>query len=269
MLASCLRRSVSCALAPRVQSSNPVFVRFAGHNKWSKIAKSKAVADKKHGIVVTQIIFAVESAVKAGGPDPRLNLSLAKVMESGAKMKVDKSVMDRAIKRCVETPAVDLLVEGRSPLGFQLILVVPSRDPPASCYKHLTRSLKNTCVEITQGSALYAFNKKSLVVVPKVDGLPDLDDMAIECGAEDWRERTDLEGNPVIELICGDKEAHPVKLALDEMKVEYNGVEAAYLPKNEPVEIAEKDEEQVEELFEALDSHPNIRSYFTTVAGHS
>src|SRR5258707_11674276 len=72
---------------------------MAGHNKWSKVKRLKAVTDTRRGKVFSRLSREITLAAKSGGGDPdgnaRLRTLLLKARE--ANMPVDN--VDRAIKK--------------------------------------------------------------------------------------------------------------------------------------------------------------------------
>ena len=100
--------SASTPLLPDVlaRHSAPLFVtgglwqdaflpRFAGHNKWSKIKKTKGAADAAKATVTTKIAKEIGAAVKAAGPDPLFNLRLAYALDKAKVNNVPKVDQER------------------------------------------------------------------------------------------------------------------------------------------------------------------------------
>jgi YebC/PmpR family DNA-binding regulatory protein len=72
---------------------------MAGHNKWSKIKRKKAVTDKRRSKAWTMCSRAVTVAARAGGPDPEFNFALRTALDEAKYHNVPKDNIERAIKK--------------------------------------------------------------------------------------------------------------------------------------------------------------------------
>ncbi len=99
---------------------------MAGHNKWSKVKRAKAVTDSRRGKVFSRLSREITMAAKTGGGSPdgnaRLRALLLKARE--ANMPVDN--VDRAVKKGTgELPGVvfeEITYEGYGPGGVAFIV---------------------------------------------------------------------------------------------------------------------------------------------------
>jgi len=71
---------------------------MAGHSKWAKIKRGKAVEDAKRGAVFTKLGNAIAVAAKNGG-DPDLNPPLALAIEKANASKMPNQNFERSINR--------------------------------------------------------------------------------------------------------------------------------------------------------------------------
>jgi len=72
---------------------------MAGHNKWSKIKRKKAVIDSRRSKAWTMCLRAVMVAAKQGGGDPAFNFPLRTAIDEAKYHNVPKDNLDRAIKK--------------------------------------------------------------------------------------------------------------------------------------------------------------------------
>ena len=73
---------------------------MAGHNKWSKIKRQKAVTDGKKSAVYTKMAKAIMVAVKTGGgADPDNNFRLKAAIDKAKEFGVPKANIERAIEK--------------------------------------------------------------------------------------------------------------------------------------------------------------------------
>lgn len=73
---------------------------MAGHNKWSKIKRQKAVTDAKKSSVYTKMAKNIMVAVKTGGgADPATNFRLKAAIDKAKEFGVPKNNIERAIEK--------------------------------------------------------------------------------------------------------------------------------------------------------------------------
>ncbi len=72
---------------------------MAGHNKWSKIKRKKAVTDSRRSKAWTMCLRAVMVAAKQGGGDPEFNFPLRTAIDEAKYHNVPKDNLERAIKK--------------------------------------------------------------------------------------------------------------------------------------------------------------------------
>src|SRR6185369_9311190 len=73
--------------------------RMAGHNKWSKIKRKKAVTDSRRSKAWTMCLRAVMMAARSGGGDPEFNFALRTAIDEAKYHNVPKDNLERAIKK--------------------------------------------------------------------------------------------------------------------------------------------------------------------------
>src|SRR3954467_9231923 len=101
---------------------------MAGHNKWSKVKRLKAVTDSRKGKVFSRLSRDITLAAKAGGGDPEGNARLRTLVIKArdANMPVDN--IDRAVKKGTgELPGVvfeEITYEGYGPGGVAFVVKV-------------------------------------------------------------------------------------------------------------------------------------------------
>lgn len=100
-------------------------VSCAGHNKWSKIKRKKAVTDLEKSKLRGKLIDKIRSAVSAGGQDPTTNLKLSGLLAQAKSMGLPKSVIESALKAAASSSAEvreAVLYEGRGPNGYLILI---------------------------------------------------------------------------------------------------------------------------------------------------
>ena len=101
--------------------------QYAGHNKWSKIKRKKAVADMERSQHIHRSIQQIVFAAKAGGTiDPDKNLKLSTLIDQARSAGIPKSNIETALKRASSkgesSSAESVLLDGRGPGGSLLLI---------------------------------------------------------------------------------------------------------------------------------------------------
>src|ERR1700712_1128082 len=99
---------------------------MAGHSHWSKIKRAKGANDSKRGRIWSKIARKIIIAAKAGGGDPRENLSLRYTIDEAKAVNMPKDTIANAIKKGTgELGGVNyeaVTYEGYGPGGSALIV---------------------------------------------------------------------------------------------------------------------------------------------------
>ena len=97
----------------------------AGHNKWSKIKKKKAVTDMEKSRMRGKLLDHIRAAVVGGGADPTTNIKLSGLLTQAKSMGVPKANIDSALKAAsgyVGSMREAVLYEGRGPSGYLILI---------------------------------------------------------------------------------------------------------------------------------------------------
>lgn len=99
---------------------------MAGHNKWSKIKRQKAVTDARRSKVWARITRDIMVAAREGGGDPGMNARLALFVDKAKAENMPKDNITRAIKRGTgEIQGADyeeVAYEGYAPHGIAVFI---------------------------------------------------------------------------------------------------------------------------------------------------
>src|ERR1051326_4695605 len=72
---------------------------MAGHSHWAKIKRAKGATDAKRGKIWSKIARKIIIAAKAGGGDPRDNLSLRYVIDEAKAVNMPRDTIEKAIAK--------------------------------------------------------------------------------------------------------------------------------------------------------------------------
>ena len=202
---------------------------MAGHNKWSKVKRAKAVTDARRAKLFSQLSRDITIAARAGGDpvgNPRLRTLLSKARE--ANMPADN--VDRAIKKGTgELPGVvfeELHYEGYGPGGVAFVVLVTTDNKQRTA--QLVRSVfANHGGNLAQnGAVTFQFLHAGQFLIPVEQAGEDrLMEVALEAGADDIL--TTKEG---YEVRCNLHDFDKVAQALEKAGLKPASAEIAYLP---------------------------------------
>lgn len=230
---------------------------MAGHSKWSKIKRKKAVADQKKGKIFTRCIHEITIAVReGGGGDPGHNARLALAIDNAKAVNMPGDNIERAIKRATGEIKADeqheLMYEGYGPGGAAVMVEVltDNRNRTASEVRHAFSKCGGTLAG--NGSVAWMFTKKGVLSVKK-DSVSEeqIMEAALEAGAEDIKDEGD-----VWEIITEPTAFHSVQQELKE-RVALDTAELMMIPSNK-VEVSGKEAEQMLRLLELLDDLDDV-----------
>ena len=99
---------------------------MAGHNKWAKVKRAKAVTDLRRGKIFSRLARDITMVAKAGGGDPAMNARLRTILLAAREANMPTENIDRAIKKGTgELPGVvfeEAIYEGYGPGGVAMIV---------------------------------------------------------------------------------------------------------------------------------------------------
>ena len=231
---------------------------MAGHSKWSKIKRKKAVDDRKRGQMFTKLIRELTVAAREGGGDPDFNPRLRLAVDTAKAGNMPQENIDRAIKRGTgELEGVtyeEVVYEGYGPGGVALYI------------ETLTDNQKRTVAEVrhlldknggnlgTSGSVAWQFDRRGMIYVDAAEA--DEDDVfeaAVEAGADDV---TSAQGEYLVTTDAGS--LHEVRRALADAGIAIASAQLAMVAKNE-VGVAGRAGERLLKLLELLDDHDDVQ----------
>jgi YebC/PmpR family DNA-binding regulatory protein len=101
---------------------------MAGHSKWAKVKRIKAVKDPRRSKVFSRISRDITVAAKSGGGDPAMNPRLRTMIMKARDANLPADNIDRAIKKGTgELPGVvfeEITYEGYAPGGVAVVIKV-------------------------------------------------------------------------------------------------------------------------------------------------
>lgn len=231
---------------------------MAGHNKWSKIKRGKAIEDARRGAVFTKIGNQIAIAARSGA-DPSMNPALAMAIDKAKAANMPLNNIERAIARVSDKSAAQLqevMYEGYGPGGVA-ILVECATDNLNRTYPEVKNAFNKHGGSIAEkGAVAFQFTRRGVIVAQGAG--EDLLMAAIDAGAEDVQEE---DGEMIIFTAQGD--LAKVRDALKAADITVTQAELSYEP-NSTIEVTdEATQGKIMRLMDALDELDDVSNTFT------
>ena len=239
---------------------------MSGHSHAKTVMATKTANNAKKGKVYSKYGRLIAIAVKEGGGsgDPAKNSKLKTAIEQAKSMDMPKENIERAIKRGTGELAGEALesvsYEGFGPGGIALIIDGITDNPNRTLGEIRSILNQNNGKMAGEGAVRWMFERKGVIIIFAEEyKKEELELMAIELGAEDVKYNdnkldiyTKLEDLENIKKLLEDKQ----------IKIESSGLD--YIAKEE-VLLSEKEKEQAEKLFEALDENDAVNDIYSNI----
>ena len=236
---------------------------MAGHSKWANIQHRKGAQDKKKGKVFSKCAKNIITAVRHGGADPDMNLTLRYAIEKARSVNMPRDKIERVIQSAAGTGEGDsyseVLYEGYGPGGVAMMV------------ESLTDNRHRTAPEIRKlfekaggnvgatGCVSHMFARKAVFTVPLDQvGEDRLMEIALESGADDVHAEGDA-----WEVTAAPEAFTAVREGLRGAGLEPTTAGVAFLPLMRVVVEDEGTAERILKLMEALDDHDDVNNVYS------
>ena len=231
---------------------------MAGHNKWSKIKRKKAVTDAKRGAHFTKLIREITVAAREGGGEPEYNARLRLAVDTAKSASMPAENIERAIKKGTgELEGVayeEVTYEGYGPGGVAMFIECLTDNTNRSVADVRHALSKHDGSLGTDGSVAWQFDRKGQIVIDaKRYTEESVFEAAIEAGAED----VERDGDEFI-VTSEPADFSSVQEGLRKAGVEPTSAELTRIAKNE-VSVEGKDAEKLLKLLEVLDELDDVQ----------
>jgi len=232
---------------------------MSGHSHWAKIKRAKGATDAKRGKLWSKIARKIIIAAKAGGGDPRDNLTLRYTIDEAKAANMPKDTIEKAIAKGTgagsEEQYENAVYEGYGPGGiaFMVEVLTNNRSRTAPEMRKIFESAGGRLA--TSGAVAYQFSKQGIIAV-KADAIPEdeLLEKALDAGAEDVRNQGE-----VYEIITGPTAFHKVREALTAANVPIEASEITNVP-NTTISVQGEAAQKVLRLVDALEDNDDVQN---------
>ncbi len=237
---------------------------MAGHNKWSKIKRQKAVTDARRSKAWARITRDIMIAAREGGGDAGMNPKLALAMEKAKGENMPKDNIERAIKRGLGEiegqDYVEMTYEGYGPGGVAVLVeaLTDNTNRTVADVRHLFSKSGGSLGQ--SGSVAYLFERAGIIEVP-ADGNDELSlfELVAEAGADD---------------LSKDEDTFEVRTSVESFGAVQEALQAAGVATGEaslqrfPTTTITLDAEtakKVARLIEKLEEHQDVQAVYSTL----
>ena len=235
---------------------------MAGHSKWSKIKRKKAVNDAKRGAQFTKLIREITVAAREGGGNPDFNPRLRLAVDTAKAASMPLENIDRAIKKGTgELEGVnyeEIPYEGYGPNGVALFIetLTDNQNRTVADLRH-TLGKHNGSLG-TSGSVAWQFERKGQIFL---DATAHSEDAVFEAALEAGGEDVARDGDEFV-VTTDVTSFHTVQDGLREAGLTISEAELTMVPTNE-VAVEGKEAEKLLRLLDALDDLDDVQKVHT------
>jgi YebC/PmpR family DNA-binding regulatory protein len=203
---------------------------MAGHNKWSKVKRLKAVTDARRGKVFSRLSRDITFAAKSGGGDPEANARLRTLVLKARDANMPAENVDRAIKKGTgELPGVvfeEIAYEGYGPGGVAFIVKVTTDNKQRAAQEVRSAFARHGGNLASTGAVAFQFLHAGQFLVGRERTTEDaLMEIALEAGADDV-----IASEHGFEVRCNLPLFDKVSHALEQKGIKPDSAEIAYIP---------------------------------------
>ncbi len=235
---------------------------MSGHSHWKTIKYKKGSADAKRGQVFSKISREITIAAKEGGGDINFNAKLRMVIEKAHSFNMPADNIERSVKKGtgeLEGGALEtVLFEAYGPGGIAIIIegITDNKNRALGEIKQILT--QNGGKLVGEGGVQWMFERKGVITLTP-GNKEEAELAAIEAGADDvyWHDN-------LLDIYTKPDELEKVKKNLEDkgMKPETTSLD---LVAKENITANEKDKEDCQKLFEALDENEAVQEIYSNL----
>jgi YebC/PmpR family DNA-binding regulatory protein len=203
---------------------------MAGHNKWSKVKRAKAVTDSRRGKVFSRLSRDITLAAKAGGGDTEGNARLRTLVVKARDANMPAENVTRAIKKGTgELPGVvfeEITYEGYGPGGVAFVVKVTTDNKQRAAQDVRSAFSRAGGNLAATGAVAFQFlHAGQFLIAPDRTTEDALLEIALDAGADDV-----VTSEDGFEVRCNIHAFDKVAQALDKHGIKADSAEIAYIP---------------------------------------
>jgi YebC/PmpR family DNA-binding regulatory protein len=236
---------------------------MAGHNKWSKVKRLKAVTDSRKGKVFSRLSRDITLAAKAGGGDPEGNARLRTLVLKARDANMPAENVDRAIKKGTgELPGVifeEITYEGYGPGGVAFIVKVTTDNKQRAAQDVRSAFTRHAGNLAASGAVMFQFLHAGQFLIAKGKVTEDaLMEFALDAGADDV-----ITSDQGFEVRCNIHVFDKLAQAFEQKGIKPESAEIAYIPTT-TVPVSDRNlANTLAKLTDALEELDDVQAVFS------
>lgn len=237
---------------------------MSGHSHAKTVMATKMANAAKKGKVFSKFGRLISIAAKEGGPDSMSNSKLRMAIDQAKRVNMPKENIERAIKKGTGELAGENLeevsFEGFGPGGISFIIEGITDNKNRTLGEIKTTLNQNNGKLAGEGAVRWMFDRKgSITILSENKNKEEIELLAIESGAEDifWRDNA-------LDIYTKPEDLEKVKKILEEKQIKIDSASLDWIAKEE-VKLSEKEKEQAQKLFEALDENDAVNNIYSNL----
>lgn len=234
---------------------------MAGHNKWSKVKRLKAVTDGKKSKIWARYAREIMVAAREGGGNPDMNAKLYTFVQKAKSENMPKENIERAIKKGTgELAGADyeeISYEGYAPFGVAVFVEcltdnsVRTVADVRNCFNKVGGNVG------TNGSVAYLFERKGVFSIP-ANGIDEMElfELVADAGADNLESEEDY-----FIVTCEVEQFGAVQQALDAAKIKVEEATLERFPLN-TIKLQPEEEAKVQKMLDMLEDLQDVQQIF-------
>ena len=236
---------------------------MAGHNKWSKVKRLKAVTDARKGKVFSRLSRDISLAAKAGGGDPEGNARLRTLVIKARDANMPADNVERAIKKGTgELPGVvfeEITYEGYGPGGVAFIVKVTTDNKQRAAQEVRSVFARHGGNLASSGAVAFQFlHAGQFLIVREKTSEDALMEIALDAGADDV-----IASEQGFEVRCDVHAFDKVAQALEQKGIKPDSAEIAYIPTTTVAVTDRGVAATLQKLHDALEENEDVQVVFS------
>ncbi|MBL9187227.1 MAG: YebC/PmpR family DNA-binding transcriptional regulator [Opitutaceae bacterium] len=236
---------------------------MAGHNKWSKVKRLKAVTDSRRGKVFSRLSRDITLAAKSGGGDPGGNARLRTLVLKARDANMPAENVDRAIKKGTgELPGFtyeEITYEGYGPGGVAFVVQATTDNKTRAAKDVRAAFARHGGNLASTGAVAFQFLHAGQFLIAREKITEDrLMEIALEAGADDV-----IASEHGFEVRCALHAFDRVSHALEHAGLKPDSAELAYIPTTTVPVTDRQVAATLAKLHETLEENDDVQQVFS------
>ncbi len=237
---------------------------MAGHNKWSKIKRQKAVTDARKSKAWARVTREIMVAAREAGGDPGMNARLSLAVDRAKAENMPKDNIERAIKRGTGEiegeDYVEMTYEGYGPSGVAVFVEVltDNTNRTVADLRHIFSKAGGSLGQT--GNVAFLFERKGIIEIG-ADGRDELElfELVVDAGAEDLTRDEDS-----FVVTTSVENFGAVRAAVTDADIEPIEAELQRIPTT-TVSLDPDQARKVAAMLEKLEDHQDVQAVYSTL----